>query len=144
MPRILSGPNAVSWERWVRRSAPLWGVRRASCFGLWSSIMHWRRLERLTPPICTIFKVGQKVFGFISNILYLAGFALVRGRNFPAGQPASGPLSVSGWSWSSPARTREISRHSTTAHAWGPQHFLLPVWGHAHCSAPGKMWIHQL
>lgn len=56
MPRILSGPNAVSWDRCVRKSTPLWGLRRASCYGQWSSITRWRRWERvlsLSAPFCT-------------------------------------------------------------------------------------------
>lgn len=135
MPRILSGQNAVSWDRCVRKSTPLWGVRRASCYGLWSSITRWRRWERV-PSLCIILHL--QFFGIISNILPLSGFALVRGRHFFACQPASGPMSVSGWSWSSSARAGAISGHSAAAQPCRTQHYLLPVWGDTHCSAHGQ------
>lgn len=137
MPRILSGPNAVSWDRCVRKSTPLWGLRRASCCGQWSSITRWRRWERVLS--LSLHHSAPTIFlGIISNILHLAGFALVRGRHFPAGQPASGPMSVSRWSWSSPARAGAISGHSAAAHPCRPQHYLLPVWGDTHRSAHGQ------
>lgn len=133
MPRILSGPNAVSWDQWAGKLTPLWGVRRASCYGLWSSITRWRRWERLL-----FLSASFQCFGIISNILCLAGFALVRGRHLPAGQPAGGPMSVPGWSRSSPAGAGAISGHSATAHPRRPQHYLLPVRGDTHRSAHGQ------